>query len=797
MGEPLANFDNVVPALQLMLDDNAYGLSRRRVTLSTSGLVPLIDRLRDECPVALAVSLHAPNDALRDRLVPINRKHPLAELLAACVRYLARRAARLRDLRVRDARRRQRQRRSTRRELVALVRDVPCKFNLIPFNPFPGTEFRRARARASSRSRSALQDAGLVTTIRKTRGDDIDAACGQLAGQVQDRTKRRLATRIVPVHCAASPRVRPRGRRRMNAIVHAPIARPLSLPSRARVLAGCESTSTTKQRRSRRRPQPDAAAADPGSARAVSRAAARRDRGGLLRARADGRRARGARGGRQARSEEREDLQRLRARLHDDRARTRRRSRTSSARSSSRRTIRRSARTGAGTCARTAAPRSRSPSSRSRVRNPLYKTPEIALDQRRQVLRCEIGDNTARRGVLPARAVAQPATAPRRRTTSRCWPTAQARLDEARALMRRVMQQPAPAAGRALPRHVHRAQARRPRRPRRRTCRSCATAIRTPPRPRPFRRGFASERQRERRVRRASDRTTPSRDAAPSAGARLRAAREAAGLSIDAVAQQLKLAPRQVRALEDDDFAQLPGRTFVRGFMRNYARLVAARSRRACWRRCPTRAATPSLDQPSLVSRRRASMGELPGRPARQAEGRALGDSARAGRDRRDRRRLRVRAAAGRARARRRSRQRNAGRPSTRRDARRAGAAAAPHAAARPAKPRPAPRPSSRAAPTSRPPAGAAASADATLVFVFRGTSWIEVKDARATVVLSTIGLPGATHARRRRRAARGRARQRRGGRRDVARRAVRHRRPTSSRTSPSSPSSTRRQAVA
>jgi 23S rRNA (adenine2503-C2)-methyltransferase len=198
MGEPLANFDNVVPALQLMLDDNAYGLSRRRVTLSTSGLVPLIDRLGAECPVALAVSLHAPNDALRDRLVPINRKHPLSELLAACVRYLA---VAPRDFvtfeYVMLAGVNDQLQHAT--ELIALTRDVPCKFNLIPFNPFPGTEFTVSPRARIVDFQSALQDAGLVATIRKTRGDDIDAACGQLAGQVQDRTKRRLATRIVPV----------------------------------------------------------------------------------------------------------------------------------------------------------------------------------------------------------------------------------------------------------------------------------------------------------------------------------------------------------------------------------------------------------------------------------------------------------------------------------------------------------------------------------------------------------------------------------------------------------------------
>jgi 23S rRNA (adenine2503-C2)-methyltransferase len=198
MGEPLANFDSVVPALRLMLDDHAYGLSRRRVTLSTSGLVPLIDRLREECPVALAVSLHAPNDALRDRLVPINRKHPLAELMAACVRYLP---AAPRDFvtfeyvmldGVNDSA-------SHADELARLVRDVPCKLNLIPFNPFPGTEFRTSPRARIVAFQKRLQDAGLVATVRKTRGDDIAAACGQLAGQVKDRTKRRLATRIVPV----------------------------------------------------------------------------------------------------------------------------------------------------------------------------------------------------------------------------------------------------------------------------------------------------------------------------------------------------------------------------------------------------------------------------------------------------------------------------------------------------------------------------------------------------------------------------------------------------------------------
>ena len=190
MGEPLANFDNVVAAMRIMLDDDAYGLSRRRVTLSTSGLVPAIDRLSEACPVALAVSLHAPDDALRDVLVPINRKYPLSSLLAACVRYIERAP---RDFvtfeyvmldRVNDAP-------EQAHRLVALVRDVPCKFNLIPFNPFPNTEFRTSSRNRIVAFQHVLQEAGLVATVRRTRGEDIDAACGQLAGQVQDKTRRR------------------------------------------------------------------------------------------------------------------------------------------------------------------------------------------------------------------------------------------------------------------------------------------------------------------------------------------------------------------------------------------------------------------------------------------------------------------------------------------------------------------------------------------------------------------------------------------------------------------------------
>ncbi|MCK2126001.1 23S rRNA (adenine(2503)-C(2))-methyltransferase RlmN [Thauera aromatica] len=197
MGEPLANFDNVVTALHLMLDDHAYGLSRRRVTVSTSGIVPAIDRLRDECPVALAVSLHASNDALRDRLVPINRKYPLRELMAACRRYLER-APRdfvtfeyvmLDGVNDSDAH---------ARELVALVREVPCKFNLIPFNPFPHAGFERSSAERIRRFGAILIDAGIVTTTRKTRGGDVDAACGQLAGQVQDKTRRSVRLQRAP-----------------------------------------------------------------------------------------------------------------------------------------------------------------------------------------------------------------------------------------------------------------------------------------------------------------------------------------------------------------------------------------------------------------------------------------------------------------------------------------------------------------------------------------------------------------------------------------------------------------------
>jgi 23S rRNA (adenine2503-C2)-methyltransferase len=188
MGEPLLNYDALVPALQLMLDDVAYGLSRRRVTVSTSGVVPFMDRLSQDCPVALAVSLHAPNDALRDHLVPLNKKYPLSALLDACLRYLK---FAPRDFitfeyvmldGVNDLP-------EHAQQLLDIAKIVPCKFNLIPFNPFPESGLLKSKKEAIGRFVDILSEAGVVTTVRKTRGDDIDAACGQLAGEVQDRTR--------------------------------------------------------------------------------------------------------------------------------------------------------------------------------------------------------------------------------------------------------------------------------------------------------------------------------------------------------------------------------------------------------------------------------------------------------------------------------------------------------------------------------------------------------------------------------------------------------------------------------
>lgn len=202
MGEPLQNYSALVPALRVMLDDHGYGLSRRRVTVSTSGVVPMIQRLQRDCPVALAVSLHAPDDVLRDNLVPLNRKYPISELMAACQSYLE---AAPRDFitfeycmldGVND----------TDAHALALIdlvtrgaTRVPCKFNLIPFNPFPQSGLHRSSRERVTAFAQLLQSAGVVTTVRKTRGDDIDAACGQLAGEVQDRTRfaQRLGQRTV------------------------------------------------------------------------------------------------------------------------------------------------------------------------------------------------------------------------------------------------------------------------------------------------------------------------------------------------------------------------------------------------------------------------------------------------------------------------------------------------------------------------------------------------------------------------------------------------------------------------
>lgn len=192
MGEPLQNYSALIPALHVMLDDHGYGLSRRRVTVSTSGVVPMMDRLAQDCPVALAVSLHAPNDALRDSLVPLNRKYPIDELMAACNRYLqhAPRDFITFEYCMLDGVNDQPEH---ARQLVALVRKystggVWCKFNLIPFNPFPESGLVRSPQQRVTAFAKILSDAGIVTTVRKTRGDDIDAACGQLAGDVRDRT---------------------------------------------------------------------------------------------------------------------------------------------------------------------------------------------------------------------------------------------------------------------------------------------------------------------------------------------------------------------------------------------------------------------------------------------------------------------------------------------------------------------------------------------------------------------------------------------------------------------------------
>lgn len=192
MGEPLLNFENVVDAMQLMLDDNAYGLSKRRVTLSTSGVVPALDRLRERVEVSLAISLHAPNDKLRDQLVPVNRKYPIKTLIESCLRFMQGKAAREKITieyvmldQVNDSD-------QNAHELARLLKDVPAKVNLIPFNPFPETRYKRSSNNRIHRFGDILIAAGLTVITRKTRGEDIDAACGQLAGQVNDRSRREI-----------------------------------------------------------------------------------------------------------------------------------------------------------------------------------------------------------------------------------------------------------------------------------------------------------------------------------------------------------------------------------------------------------------------------------------------------------------------------------------------------------------------------------------------------------------------------------------------------------------------------
>lgn len=193
MGEPMLNFENVIDAMQLMLDDNAYGLSKRRVTLSTSGVVPAIDKLADRLNVALALSLHAPNDRLRDQLVPLNKKYPIKEVLAACQRYLDKIDSVREKITieyvllagVNDSD-------EHAHELANLVKNLPCKINLIPFNPFPSTKYQTSSNNRTHRFKDILVDKGCVTTRRKTRGEDIDAACGQLAGKFKDRSRREI-----------------------------------------------------------------------------------------------------------------------------------------------------------------------------------------------------------------------------------------------------------------------------------------------------------------------------------------------------------------------------------------------------------------------------------------------------------------------------------------------------------------------------------------------------------------------------------------------------------------------------
>ncbi|MDD9811758.1 MAG: radical SAM protein [Gammaproteobacteria bacterium] len=234
MGEPLLNFDAVVAALRLMLDDCAFGLSKRRVTLSTAGLVPAIDRLASACPVSLAVSLHAPDDALREQLVPLNKKYPIAELLAACRRYAAARPRTRITFEyvllagVNDSS-------AQARALAKLLGDMPAKINLIPFNPSPDIDYRRPSPAAVERFRDILIGRNLFTVTRKTRGDDIDAACGQLAGKFTDRTRRSRRWVSAPAVPAPSPEM-PSSRPKMS--TPSPAARDETAPEPAAAAAG-------------------------------------------------------------------------------------------------------------------------------------------------------------------------------------------------------------------------------------------------------------------------------------------------------------------------------------------------------------------------------------------------------------------------------------------------------------------------------------------------------------------------------------------------------------------------------
>jgi len=203
MGEPLMNFERVVSAMNLMMEDNAYGLSKRRVTLSTAGVVPAIDKLGEVTDVSLAVSLHAPNDELRDILVPVNKKYPIEELIAACNRYLEK----LNDKRVITIEYTMMEGVNDlpehAKQLAKLLKRVPCKLNIIPFNPFPNSGYKRPKAAAIELFKNTMHKAGIRTTVRRTRGDEIDAACGQLVGMVDDRTKR--TSQLIPVVQQATP----------------------------------------------------------------------------------------------------------------------------------------------------------------------------------------------------------------------------------------------------------------------------------------------------------------------------------------------------------------------------------------------------------------------------------------------------------------------------------------------------------------------------------------------------------------------------------------------------------------